>query len=269
MRWAYGGKWARRATSCETTSAMPRSVRIGYRRCQIPPANSFDNSRANAAHRGAGSATAGPTPAAIGAPASAQARVRRNRVGGGARPLPAPAVRALRASCGALLVCGDCDRALPRLPPACPRCALPTPDGAVCGPCVARGRRRSRAPSPCSRTRFRSIACCRQLKYAGHLALAPLFAEALAPRGPRVAGRAGGTAARAGTATGTRVQPGRRDRPRAGAPRRRGARRRPGAHPRHHAAGRSARRRARAQHARRLRRPFVARAACASRSSTT
>jgi ComF family protein len=40
--------------------------------------------------------------------------------------------------CADALVCEACDRALPRLGPVCPRCALPIPGGAVCGRCLAR-----------------------------------------------------------------------------------------------------------------------------------
>src|SRR5436305_56003 len=36
------------------------------------------------------------------------------------------------------LVCGDCDAELPRLDfPLCPRCALASPAGAVCGRCLS------------------------------------------------------------------------------------------------------------------------------------
>lgn len=45
--------------------------------------------------------------------------------------------------CGApsidALLCGPCDRSLPRLPPLhCPRCAMPSPSGQVCGRCIKR-----------------------------------------------------------------------------------------------------------------------------------
>jgi ComF family protein len=82
---------------------------------------------------------------------------------------------------GAALVCSPCRRDLPALPPACPRCALPSPLGATCGACLAR-------PPPQDAT----IAACRyahpldglvhELKYGGRLALARLFGELLAAR---------------------------------------------------------------------------------------
>jgi len=83
------------------------------------------------------------------------------------------------AASGGTLVCSDCDRALPRLPPACPRCALPTADGAVCGPCARRSSPFVRAVAVFAYA-FPLDRLLQEFKYAGQLALASWFAEALA-----------------------------------------------------------------------------------------
>jgi ComF family protein len=85
------------------------------------------------------------------------------------------------ASCDAQLMCADCDHTLPRLPPACPRCALPTPEGAECGPCAARPPPFDRAVAAFAYA-FPLDRLLQQLKYAGRLTHAPHFAEALAAR---------------------------------------------------------------------------------------
>jgi ComF family protein len=83
------------------------------------------------------------------------------------------------AACSDALVCAACDRALQRLGPACPRCALPTPGGDVCGRCVAR-------PPPFAATcaafvyTFPIDRLLHALKYRGALAYADYFAGALA-----------------------------------------------------------------------------------------
>jgi ComF family protein len=80
---------------------------------------------------------------------------------------------------GLALICAACDRALPRLGPACPCCALPTPGGIVCGRCIAR-------PPPFSRTHavfayaFPLDRLLQAMKYRGALAYADFFADALA-----------------------------------------------------------------------------------------
>lgn len=82
------------------------------------------------------------------------------------------------------LLCTECDAELPRArAPACPRCALPSPDGALCGRCLAR-------PPSYDATvaalfyRFPADVLVHALKYRGELALAPLLAALLAPRIP-------------------------------------------------------------------------------------
>jgi ComF family protein len=79
------------------------------------------------------------------------------------------------------LVCADCRAELPRLPAArCPRCALPTPFGALCGRCLAE-------PPAYDATfavliyDFPADALVHALKFRGELALAPFLAGLLAP----------------------------------------------------------------------------------------
>ncbi|MFO1316045.1 MAG: double zinc ribbon domain-containing protein [Burkholderiales bacterium] len=97
-----------------------------------------------------------------------------------ARALALPQRCALcTAAAGASLVCAACFAALPRPGPACPRCALPTPGGAVCGACLAR-------PPPFAATRaafvyaFPVDRLVQALKYGGALAHADFLAAALA-----------------------------------------------------------------------------------------
>ena len=82
-------------------------------------------------------------------------------------------------------LCRDCDADLPRLPELlCPRCALESPAGAVCGRCVA-------SPPSFDATvaalayEFPADVLVQALKFRGELALAPLFAGLLAARLPR------------------------------------------------------------------------------------
>jgi ComF family protein len=83
------------------------------------------------------------------------------------------------APAGDALLCVACDRALPRLGPACPCCALPTPGGIACGRCVAR-------PPPFVATcavfayAFPVDRLLQALKYGGVLAYADYFAAVLA-----------------------------------------------------------------------------------------
>jgi ComF family protein len=85
------------------------------------------------------------------------------------------------AACGSLLVCTRCCAALARVHEACPRCALPAPNAAVCGACVAR-------PPPFAAA-FAAFVYAYPLdrllqafKYGGCLSHADFFALALAER---------------------------------------------------------------------------------------
>jgi len=80
------------------------------------------------------------------------------------------------------LLCPQCEAELPRLERAlCPRCALESPGGAVCGRCLSR-------PPAYDATRaalaydFPADALVQALKFRGELALAPLLAALLAPK---------------------------------------------------------------------------------------
>jgi len=73
------------------------------------------------------------------------------------------------------LLCADCRDELPRLPaPACPRCALGSPRGELCGRCLAE-------PPPYDATvaalayEFPADVLIHALKFRGELALAPLL----------------------------------------------------------------------------------------------
>jgi ComF family protein len=75
--------------------------------------------------------------------------------------------------------CDGCERELPRIGPACPRCAGPSPGGAECGSCL-------RLPPSFDATvavwryEFPVDRLVHALKYGGRLALAEAFAAALA-----------------------------------------------------------------------------------------
>jgi ComF family protein len=79
------------------------------------------------------------------------------------------------------LLCADCAATLPRLPEHCPRCALPTFRGAVCGSCLANPPHFDATLAlwlyefPCDRL-------VQALKYRAWLGLAPFFARCLASR---------------------------------------------------------------------------------------
>jgi ComF family protein len=80
------------------------------------------------------------------------------------------------------LLCAECDADLPRLESAlCPRCALPSPGGALCGRCLSK-------PPAYDATRaalaydFPADALVHALKFRGELALAPLLASLLLER---------------------------------------------------------------------------------------
>ncbi len=87
------------------------------------------------------------------------------------------------------ILCAECDAELPRLPAElCPRCALESPGGALCGRCLA-------APPHYDATlaalayRFPADVLLQSLKFRGELALAPLLGGLLAARiagAPRV-----------------------------------------------------------------------------------
>jgi ComF family protein len=83
------------------------------------------------------------------------------------------------------VLCAQCEAELPRLAgPACPRCALPSPGGALCGRCLA-------SPPAYDETvaalayEFPADVLVQGLKFRGELALAPLLGELLAARLPR------------------------------------------------------------------------------------
>lgn len=80
------------------------------------------------------------------------------------------------------LICADCDADLPRLAqPLCPRCALPTPGGAVCGRCLSSSPHYD-ATRAALAYEFPADALVHSLKFRGELALAPLLASLLADR---------------------------------------------------------------------------------------
>ena len=77
------------------------------------------------------------------------------------------------------VLCAACEADVPRLPsPRCPRCALPSPEGAPCGRCLAH-------PASFDRTvaaltyEFPADALVHALKFRGELALAPLLGRFL------------------------------------------------------------------------------------------
>jgi ComF family protein len=76
-------------------------------------------------------------------------------------------------------LCAECDADLPRLAPPgamrlCPRCALPSPAGAVCGRCLANPPHYD-ATIAALEYRFPADALVHALKFRGELALAPLL----------------------------------------------------------------------------------------------
>jgi len=79
------------------------------------------------------------------------------------------------------LLCAACAAELPALPEPCPRCALPSPAGAVCGSCLNHPPHFDATLAlwhyefPCDRL-------VQALKYRARLALAVFFARALASR---------------------------------------------------------------------------------------
>ncbi|MGB7541968.1 MAG: ComF family protein [Burkholderiales bacterium] len=84
------------------------------------------------------------------------------------------------------LICAGCADELPVLPAHCPRCAMPSPGGSVCGECLRRPPAFDRTTAlwryefPCDRL-------VQSLKYHARLALAGFFAGTLASKPlPRV-----------------------------------------------------------------------------------
>jgi len=82
---------------------------------------------------------------------------------------------------GPELLCADCAADLPPLPDHCPRCALPSPCGSLCGTCIASPPHFDGTTAlwlyefPCDRL-------VQALKYRARLALASFFARSLASR---------------------------------------------------------------------------------------
>src|SRR5689334_20988288 len=76
-------------------------------------------------------------------------------------------------------LCAECERDLPRLPsPRCPRCALASPAGAVCGRCLAGSPRYDQTIAALA-YEFPADALIHALKFRGELALAPLMSDLL------------------------------------------------------------------------------------------
>lgn len=80
------------------------------------------------------------------------------------------------------ILCDACNADLPRSPPAaCPRCALASPEGAVCGRCLAEDPAYDVTRAALV-YRFPADVLIHALKFRGELALAPMLAEWLAER---------------------------------------------------------------------------------------
>jgi ComF family protein len=87
-------------------------------------------------------------------------------------------------------LCAECDAELPRLAPSdemrgegrlCPRCALPSPAGAVCGRCLSEAPHYD-ATVAALEYRFPADALVHALKFRGELALSSLLGALLAAR---------------------------------------------------------------------------------------
>src|SRR4029077_1932904 len=77
------------------------------------------------------------------------------------------------------VLCPACDADLPRLAaPVCPRCALASPQGALCGRCLASPPRYDATVAALAYA-FPADALVHALKFRGELALAPLLAGML------------------------------------------------------------------------------------------
>jgi len=80
------------------------------------------------------------------------------------------------------LLCAQCDADLPRLAHGlCPRCALESPNGAVCGRCLTHSPAYDATHAALAYD-FPADALVHALKFRGELALAPLLAGLLAPK---------------------------------------------------------------------------------------
>jgi ComF family protein len=80
------------------------------------------------------------------------------------------------------LLCGPCNADLPRLGTGlCPRCALDSPAGAVCGRCLAQSPHYD-ATIAALAYRFPADVLVQALKFRSELALAPFFAQLLAEK---------------------------------------------------------------------------------------
>jgi ComF family protein len=76
-------------------------------------------------------------------------------------------------------LCESCDADLPRLvQPVCPRCALESPSGAVCGRCLAQPPHYDATVAALAYA-FPADALVHALKFRGELALAPLLGKLL------------------------------------------------------------------------------------------
>ena len=77
------------------------------------------------------------------------------------------------------LLCEDCDRGLPRLPASrCATCALPIPDGDICGACLDHAPQYDRVTAVFAYD-FPVDALIRAFKYSGNLAVATFLGDAL------------------------------------------------------------------------------------------
>jgi len=75
------------------------------------------------------------------------------------------------------LLCAACDADLPRLGPGiCPRCALASPAGAICGRCLTQPPAYDATHAALAYA-FPADALVQALKFRGELALAPLSRE--------------------------------------------------------------------------------------------
>jgi len=76
-------------------------------------------------------------------------------------------------------LCEACEHDLPRLArPSCPRCALASPGGAVCGRCLSESPRYDQTVAALA-YEFPADALIHALKFRGELALAPLMSRLL------------------------------------------------------------------------------------------
>lgn len=78
-----------------------------------------------------------------------------------------------------MFLCADCDRELPRLPARrCASCALPIPDGAICGACLDRPPRYDDVTAVFAYD-FPVNALIQAFKYGGNLAVATMLGSTL------------------------------------------------------------------------------------------